>query len=225
MGSFPLSLIALGQIERPTFRRQLTLRPKRTMNATEKLTHLTYQKLNEENPMKNLIMSLALLAHPFSAMAADISKGADNFYKSDKVTAQKVTFKNQYNMTVAGNLFIPKSLNQSAENPANPVVGHPMGAVKEQSANLYAQKLADQGFITLSLDLPFWGESEGQPRNAVLPDVYAEAFSAAVDFLGTRPFVDRARIRRSWDLRKWELCHQRGQDRPANEGHRDGQHV
>jgi uncharacterized protein len=69
-----------------------------------------------------------------------------------------------------------------------------MGAVKEQSANLYAQKLADQGFVTLSLDLPFWGESEGEPRNAVLPDVYAEAFSAAGDFLGTRPFVDREGI-------------------------------
>ena len=69
-----------------------------------------------------------------------------------------------------------------------------MGAVKEQSANLYAQKLADQGFVTLSLDLPFWGESGGEPRNAVLPDVYAEAFSAAVDFLGTRAFVDRDRI-------------------------------
>ena len=138
-------------------------------------------------------MSLALLTSSFSAMGADISNGANNFYQSDKVTAQKVTFKNQYNMTVAGNLFIPKSLNQSARNPAI-VVGHPMGAVKEQSANLYAQKLADQGFITLSLDLPFWGESEGEPRNAVLPDVYAEAFSAAVDFLGTRPFVDRARI-------------------------------
>ena len=88
---------------------------------------------------------------------------------------------------------MPKSLPQGAKNPAI-VVGHPMGAVKEQSANLYAQKLADQGFVTLALDLPFWGESEGQPRNAVLPDVYAEAFSAAVDFLGTRPFVDRARI-------------------------------
>jgi fermentation-respiration switch protein FrsA (DUF1100 family) len=69
-----------------------------------------------------------------------------------------------------------------------------MGAVKEQSANLYAQKLADQGFITLSLDLSFWGESEGQPRNAVSPDIYAEDFSAAVDFLGTRPFVARDRI-------------------------------
>jgi uncharacterized protein len=69
-----------------------------------------------------------------------------------------------------------------------------MGAVKEQSANLYATKMAERGFVTLSLDLSFWGESEGQPRNAVSPDIYAEDFSAAVDFLGTRPFVDRHRI-------------------------------
>ncbi len=144
-------------------------------------------------PIKKLIMSLAILASPFCAMAADMSKGADNFYNSDKLTAQKVTFKNQYNMTVAGNLFIPKNLDQSVKHRAI-VVGHPMGAVKEQSANLYAQKLAEQGFVTLSLDLSFWGESEGHPRNAVLPDVYAEDFSAAVDFLGTRPFVDRDRI-------------------------------
>src|SRR5436190_22716265 len=147
----------------------------------------------KNNPVKKLIMIPALLISSFSAMAADMSHGADNFYKSDKVTAQKVTFKNQYNMTVAGNLFIPKNLTQDTKHPAI-VVGHPMGAVKEQSANLYAQKLADQGFVTLSLDLSFWGESEGQPRNAVLPDVYAEDFSAAVDFLGTRPFVDRDRI-------------------------------
>jgi fermentation-respiration switch protein FrsA (DUF1100 family) len=69
-----------------------------------------------------------------------------------------------------------------------------MGAVKEQSANLYAQKLANQGFITLSLDLSFWGESDGQPRNAVSADIYTEDFSAAVDFLGTRTFVARDRI-------------------------------
>jgi len=143
--------------------------------------------------MKKIIMTLAILSSPLAAMAADLSNGADNFYKSDKVTAQKVTFKNQYKMTVAGNLFIPKNLNKNTKNPAI-IVGHPMGAVKEQSANLYAQKLADQGFVTLSLDLSFWGESEGQPRNAVLPDVYSEAFSAAVDFLGTRPFIDRERI-------------------------------
>jgi fermentation-respiration switch protein FrsA (DUF1100 family) len=96
-------------------------------------------------------------------------------------------------MTVAGNLFVPKGLNRSSQNAAI-IVGHPMGAIKEQSANLYATKMAERGFVTLSLDLSFWGESEGQPRNAVSPDIYAEDFSAAVDFLGTRPFVDRNRI-------------------------------
>jgi hypothetical protein len=125
--------------------------------------------------------------------AQDMSNGADNFYKSDKVTEQKVTFKNQYQMKVTGNLFVPKDMNRDAKNPAI-VVGHPMGAVKEQSANLYATKMAERGFVILSLDLSFWGESDGQPRNAVLPDIYAEDFSAAVDFLGTRPFVDRDRI-------------------------------
>jgi len=94
---------------------------------------------------------------------------------------------------VAGNLFVPKNLDRSKKNPAI-LVGHPMGAVKEQSANLYATKMAEQGFVALSLDLPFWGESDGQPRNAVAPDIYAEAFSAAVDFLGTQAMVDRERI-------------------------------
>jgi len=143
--------------------------------------------------MKKLIAVLGLLASSFTAMGADMSNGADNFYKSDKVTVQKVIFRNQYQLKVAGNLFIPKGLDRSVKHPAI-IVGHPMGAVKEQSSNLYAQKLAEQGFVTLSLDLSFWGESEGQPRNAVLPDVYAEDFSAAVDFLGTRSFVDRERI-------------------------------
>src|SRR3974390_1334084 len=127
------------------------------------------------------------------AHAADLSNGADNFYKSDKVTVQKVTFTNQYKMKVLGNLFVPKGLNQNTQNPAI-IVGHPMGAVKEQSANLYATKMAERGFITLSLDLSFWGESEGQPRQAVLPDVYAEDYSAAVDFLSAQPFTDQERI-------------------------------
>ena len=122
----------------------------------------------------------------------DMSHGADNFYKSDKVTLQKVSFKDQYQMKVAGNLFVPKTFDRSKAHPAL-VVSHPMGAVKEQSANLYATKMAEQGFITLAIDLPGWGESEG-PRNLVSPEMYAEAFSAAVDFLGTRPFVDRSRI-------------------------------
>jgi fermentation-respiration switch protein FrsA (DUF1100 family) len=123
----------------------------------------------------------------------DKSNGANNFYTSDRVTVQRVTFKNQYRMNIVGNLFVPKKLDRSARTPAI-VVGHPMGAVKEQSANLYATKMAEQGFVTLSLDQSFWGESEGQPRNAVAPDIYAEAFSAAVDFLRAQPFVDRERI-------------------------------
>jgi hypothetical protein len=128
-----------------------------------------------------------------SAFAQNMPNGADNFYRSKEVTVQKVEFNNQYKMKVVGNLFTPKDLNKSTKNPAI-IVGHPMGAVKEQSANLYATKMAERGFVTLSLDLSFWGESEGQPRNAVSPDIYAEDFSAAVDFLGTRPFVDRDRI-------------------------------
>ncbi|RKH23249.1 alpha/beta hydrolase [Corallococcus praedator] len=138
--------------------------------------------------------SSASVARPTPGLASgDTANGADNFYTSDKVTIQKVVFQNQYKMNVVGNLFVPKDLDRGAKGPAI-VVGHPMGAVKEQSANLYATKMAEQGFVTLSLDLSFWGESDGQPRNAVAPDVYAEDFSAAVDFLRTQPFVDRERI-------------------------------
>ncbi len=133
-------------------------------------------------------------ATPAATMAPTVGPGgADNFYGSDNVTVQKVSFKNQYQMTVAGNLFVPKTFNRRHKHPAI-VVGHPMGAVKEQSANLYATKMAERGFVTLSLDLSFWGESSGQPRNAVAPDIYAEDFSAAVDFLGAQSFVDRSRI-------------------------------
>ncbi|HHE5699345.1 TPA: alpha/beta hydrolase [Citrobacter amalonaticus] len=143
--------------------------------------------------MKNMTLALGLLISSFAATAADMSKGADNFYKSDNVTQQKVTFKNQYQMNVVGNLFIPKTLNQNAKNPAI-VVGHPMGAVKEQSSSLYAQKLAEQGFVTLAIDLSFWGESEGKPGHLVSPEIYADDFSAAVDYLSTQPYVDPEKI-------------------------------
>jgi uncharacterized protein len=134
------------------------------------------------------------VAQPTPSLAAgDTSNGADNFYASARVTVQKVSFKNQYQMNVTGNLFVPNDLDRDAKNAAM-VVGHPMGAVKEQSANLYATKMAEQGFVTMSLDLSFWGESDGQPRNAVSPDIYAEDFSAAVDYLRTQSFVDKERI-------------------------------
>ncbi|KID79682.1 uncharacterized protein G6M90_00g017100 [Metarhizium brunneum] len=130
-----------------------------------------------------------------SAMAQNMSYGADNFYRSPAVEVHPITFQNQYRHSIAGNLFIHGKLNRSANATAPAVVvGHPMGAVKEQSANLYATKLAEHGFITVSLDLPFWGSSHGEPRNAVSPDLYAEAFSAAVDYLGKHKSVDRQRI-------------------------------
>ena len=133
-------------------------------------------------------------ARPNNPLAAGrLPDGADNFYRSPAVTLREVRFKNQFDMDVAGNLFVPNRLDRSSAHAAI-IVGHPMGAVKEQSANLYATKMAEQGFVTLSIDLPFWGESEGRPRNLVSPDLYAEAFSAAVDYLGTQRFVDRARI-------------------------------
>lgn len=135
-----------------------------------------------------------LCLYPFlSVKGADMSNQANNFYQSHEVTSQKVTFQNQYHMNVVGNLFLPKNLDKTIKHPAI-IVGHPMGAVKEQSANLYAIKMAEQGFVTLSLDLSFGGESAGTPRNAVSPDIYAEDFSAAVDFLGNEPFVNKDKI-------------------------------
>ncbi|QPN42706.1 alpha/beta hydrolase [Priestia aryabhattai] len=143
--------------------------------------------------MKSLFVAFALMASSLTAGAADMSHGADNFYKSDQVSLERVSFKNQFQMNTVGNLFVPENLKPNTRYPAI-IVGHPMGAVKEQSANLYAQKLAEQGFVTLAIDLSFWGESEGRPRNLVSPDIYAEDFSAAVDYLGAQGFVDRNRI-------------------------------
>lgn len=147
--------------------------------------------------LKQLSMAVAAIGimTAASAMAQEIGIPSDaaNFYQSDRVTVQPVTFPNQYKMTIAGNLITPKNVAGKEKLPAI-IVGHPMGAVKEQSANLYATKMAEQGFVAMAIDLPFWGGSSGEPRNAVSPDMYAEAFSAAVDYLGTRPFVDREKI-------------------------------
>ncbi len=143
--------------------------------------------------MKRVLFLTTVLLMAISTSMSFAQTDADNFYKSNAVNVEKVSFLNQYKMKVGGNLFLPKDMKAGEKYPAI-IVGHPMGAVKEQSANLYATKLAERGFVTLSLDLSFWGESEGEPRNAVLPDVYSEDFSAAVDFLGTRPFINRERI-------------------------------
>lgn len=103
----------------------------------------------------------------------------------------RAAFDNQYGMELVGYLFRPRDLKGRAPGI---VIGHPMGACKEQAACVHAAQLAARGFVTLAIDQQFWGESSGTPRHAIAPDLYAEAFSAAVDFLGTRPFVDPEKI-------------------------------
>lgn len=113
------------------------------------------------------------------------------FPKSDKVDHSKVTFVNRYGVTLAADMYTPKGI--SGKLPAIAVSG-PFGAVKEQSSGLYAQQLAERGFLTIAFDPSFTGESGGMPRRVASPDINVEDFSAAVDFLEVQPNVDTERI-------------------------------
>lgn len=113
------------------------------------------------------------------------------FAKSDRVDHRKVSFKTRYGFTLAADLYHPKN---SRGKLAAIVVSGPFGAVKEQSSGLYAQTLAERGFVTLAFDPSYTGESSGEPRNVASPDINTEDFSAAVDFIGVLPAVDRERI-------------------------------
>ncbi len=113
------------------------------------------------------------------------------FPKSDKVEHRKVVFKNRYGITLSADLYQPK---RTRGEQAAIAVGGPFGAVKEQSSGLYAQTLAERGFVTLAFDPSYAGESGGEPRNVASPDINTEDFSAAVDFLGLQPNVDRKKI-------------------------------
>ena len=113
------------------------------------------------------------------------------FPKSDQVDHQKVTFHNRYGITLAADMYTPK--NASGKHPAIAVCG-PFGAVKEQCSGLYAQTLAERGFLTIAFDPSFTGESGGQPRYMASPDINTEDFQAAVDFLTTQENVDPERI-------------------------------
>ena len=113
------------------------------------------------------------------------------FPQSDKVKHSKITFHNRYGITLAADLYIPK--NAEGKLPAIAISG-PFGAVKEQSSGLYAQTLAERGFLTIAFDPSFTGESGGQPRSVASPDINTEDFSAAVDYLSTRNDVDAERI-------------------------------
>ena len=113
------------------------------------------------------------------------------FPKSDKVHHEKVTFTNRYGITLAADLYKP--LDAEGKLPAIAISG-PFGAVKEQSSGLYAQTLAENGFLTIAFDPSFTGESGGQPRYMASPDINTEDFQAAVDFLVTHDDVDPERV-------------------------------
>lgn len=114
------------------------------------------------------------------------------FPQSENVDHRKVTFTNRYGITLAADLYLPK--NRTGEPLPAIVVSGPFGAVKEQSSGLYAQTMAERGFVTLAFDPSYTGESGGQPRNVASPDISTEDFSAGVDFIGLLPEVDRERI-------------------------------
>ena len=113
------------------------------------------------------------------------------FPKSDKVNHSKVTFHNRYGITLAADMYVPK--NAEGRLPAIAVAG-PFGAVKEQAAGLYAQTMAERGFLTIAFDPSYTGESGGEPRYVASPDINTEDFSAAVDFLSVQNNVDPERI-------------------------------
>lgn len=112
---------------------------------------------------------------------------------SDSVTRKKVVYKNRYGLDITGELYHAKDMNLVQKHPAL-IVGAPYGGVKEQGPCVYGNELAQRGFVVLTFDQSFMGESGGFPRNVSSPDIFTENFSAAIDFLGLQSFVDREKI-------------------------------
>lgn len=115
------------------------------------------------------------------------------FPLNNNVTVEKVNFHNRLGIYLVGDMYYPKNIDKSKQHSAI-VVGHPFGGIKEQTSGLYAQAMAERGFVTIAFDASYSGESGGQPYHVASPEALVEDFSAAVDFIGTRPFVDRNKI-------------------------------
>lgn len=115
------------------------------------------------------------------------------FPKSDRVDNRKVSYTNRLGINLVADMYVPTSIDRSRRHPAL-IVGHPYGGVKEQTAGLYAQAMAERGFITIAHDASYNGESGGQPHFISSPEAVVEDFSAGVDFLGVQSLVDRNRI-------------------------------
>jgi len=139
------------------------------------------------------ILSCSFVFASASAISAESQAWDKTFALSDKVTHEKVSYPNRYGITVSADLYLPKDMD-TAKKYAGIIVGTPYGGVKEQGAGIYAQTMAERGFVAIAFDESFNGESSGEPRHVSSPDIFVEDFSAGVDFLGTRPFVDRNKI-------------------------------
>lgn len=148
--------------------------------------------------MLKKLLSIFLLTFLLIIGVQEMSQAKENnwdkvFPKSDKVNIQKVEFVNRFGIKLVGDLYIPKSIKKGDKLPAIAISG-PFGAVKEQASGLYAQTLAEKGFITLAFDPSYTGESSGTPRNIASPDINTEDFSAAVDFLSNNANVNPDKI-------------------------------
>ncbi|MBT2666746.1 alpha/beta hydrolase [Bacillus sp. ISL-4] len=115
------------------------------------------------------------------------------FDLSNKVTRKSVSYKNRFGIKIAADLYMPKDFDETKKH-AGIIIGAPYGGVKEQGSGIYAQNMAERGFVALTFDPSYNGYSGGEPRHISSPDLFVEDFSAAVDYLGTRPFVDKNQI-------------------------------
>lgn len=143
--------------------------------------------------MKKILIAIFMMATSITTAFGMQSLNWDKvFKKNNNVLCKQVKFKNRYGITLSADLYIPKN-NSAIHLPAIAISG-PFGAVKEQASGLYAQTLAEFGFVTLAFDPSYTGQSGGNPRSVASPDINTEDFSAAVDFLGIQKFVDKNRI-------------------------------
>ncbi|NHC42154.1 alpha/beta hydrolase [Bacillus sp. MM2020_1] len=115
------------------------------------------------------------------------------FELSDKVTRKSVSYNNRFGIKIAADLYLPKEFDESKKHGAV-IIGAPYGGVKEQGSGIYAQNMAERGFVALAFDPSYNGYSGGEPRHISSPDLFVEDFGAAVDYVGTRSFVDRNQI-------------------------------
>ncbi|MBN2722826.1 MAG: alpha/beta hydrolase [Deltaproteobacteria bacterium] len=139
------------------------------------------------------IILFSFISCATSTYRVDSNVWDKTFAKSKLVIHKKASFKNRFGITVAADMYVPKNIDKTKKYPAI-VIGTPYGGVKEQGAGIYAQTMAERGFVTIAFDESYNGESGGKPRRVSSPGIFVEDFSAGVDFLGTQAFVDRTKI-------------------------------